>query len=749
MASITLAASTRTLLISETGLFRADIVVTNGTSASLRIDVEDPVLIDARVIAWIPAGGSQTFQFKRDIKLYGTSSASGSVTVLGGSTSEPQVAAVQVVDLDPTDASGNVSKLNAALLAYAWIVVSAAGTYQFNDSIKMPSNTKLTTLPAVTLQLASGTNKYLIRNYGTDGTFATWSAGNTNITLDIQGWLDFNFANNSTTSGINADIANWPGFGIHFYNVTEVNCPTLHMIGTTFDAAVGAKYALAFTGCSRIRGGYCWVENRSDGIHLIGGNNGFDWDTIEGKTGDDLFSSTPKDYTSYVISGTAAHNTVVRIKNLIQTGSSYAANISGGVHSGTTYTTVDTVIDSIYHKPSSSAQSSIKSAIRHLGCKGLRVRKIYAFVPRDVACIRFDYDSTSGFLDSTIPCTGIVFDDILRRDNTAISPTGASFGQIVNMAPEYVAKDVTFNKIRAVLFDGYTEGIYTDTSSAVFNLAPGGTSSGSSTQTGYITNLTINDCQLNVVDANGAELAVGSYLGQFINWGRYGCYNGTTYDGVVKINNCVLRGFQSIATTYDNASPSTKWIISNNTFHSCTKGLRFQSPGTASFENNVYLGTTARIVELASTNASAAVEVRFAESNYVSSISAMPYYSTAGGGAGWTYTMKSFWRSRGRGKVQTVDGNRYGPWEADIFRLTANSAQTLRLRPHAPGDVITIRNDSGSGTITLSSVDENGSAQATPGTFTNTAGTTLTNPMTTGQVVTLVATTERDWQQIG
>ncbi|MCE9559264.1 MAG: hypothetical protein K8R88_09955 [Armatimonadetes bacterium] len=690
----------------------------------------------------IAAGAQVDLTLNSPTKVYAYCAGSGSLDVTGSSSSPD--ASLQLT----SSASTNVAILNAALLANSWVVLSTPGTYEFNDSILLPSNSRLTVNAGVTLKLANGTNKYLIRNYGTDGTFGTWSAGNSNITLDIQGWLDFNFVNNTATAGIDANIANWPGFGIHFYNVTEPNIPTIHMIGTTFDSATGAKYALAFTGCTRIRGGYCWVENRSDGIHLIGGNNGFDWDTIEGKTGDDLFSSTPKDYNSYVISGTAAHNSGIHIKKLIQTGSSYAANISGGVYSGTTYTTINTIIDDIYHKPSSSAVSSIKSSIRHLGCKGLSVGKIYAFVPRDVSCVRFDYDSTSGFLDSTIPCTGIVFDDILRRDNTAIAPTGSSFGQIVNMANEYVAKDVTFNKIRSVLFDGYTEGIYTDAVSGVFNLAPGGTSSGSSTQTGYITNLTINDCQLNVVDASGVELVVGSYLGQFINWGRYGCYNGTTYDGVVKINNCVLRGFQSIATTYDNASPSTKWIISNNIFHSCTKGLRFQSPGTASFNNNVFLGTTNRIVELASTNASAAVDVRFAESNYVSNISALPYYSTAGGGAGWTYTMLSYWRPRGRGKIQTVDGNRFGPWDADVFRLTANSAQTLRLRPHAPGDVITIRNDSASGTITLSSVDENGSAQATPGTFTNTAGTTLTNPMTTGQVVTLIATTERSWQQI-
>lgn len=658
-----------------------------------------------------------------------------------------------------SDAAVNVAALNAALLTNAWVVVSKPGTYEFNTSILIPSNSRLSILPGVTIKLAASSFTYLFRNYGTNGAIGTWTAGNTNITIDGGGTIDLNSINNAQApASINVSISNWPSMGMYFINCSNIKVQNLAINGTPYNHTARVnKYCLYFTGGNNILCEDLTIVNTSDGIHFHGEQYNIKCKNIQLWTNDDGIGVTPSNggYSTYTPSGTDGNLNGIWIENVRQNATGTCLLLYGYPGAELNNATVKNLwskpIAPVYTNPADTFLNvNTNPVFRFTGVHNLNCDGVFGWMPRTSAPILGVYDATES---ATVrPCNNIKIKNLVRKDRDAINtiPAGGdSCGRLFTANPEWKCNDLEIDGFASYQNDG-TEGFVFNNGSSVFNLSqPHGT--------GWVTHFTARNGRVSSI--NPADWAVRT-TGYMIFSGTGLNYDGTSWVGTTRIEDCQIKSLQYLSVPTDSALTTLRYLVANNTFSGLDRGVRFLNAGAATFTNNHYIGTTTRIIELGSTNASATVDLRFDSSNYGMGLATQLYSSTALSADAspnkiWLYTLKSCWRPRGRGAIQTVDSNRYGAWDSDVFRLTANSAQTLRLRQFAPGDIITIRNDSASGTITLSTVTETGSAQNTAdatqrnGTFTNTAGTALTNPMTTGQAVTLIATSERDWQQIG
>lgn len=81
MASITLAASTRTLLAHDINPQRSDIRVLNSTTGTLKVEVEDLVTGEVRTVDQLVTTAKNTYRFKNPVKVWGTATVAGQVIV--------------------------------------------------------------------------------------------------------------------------------------------------------------------------------------------------------------------------------------------------------------------------------------------------------------------------------------------------------------------------------------------------------------------------------------------------------------------------------------------------------------------------------------------------------------------------------------------------------------------------------------------------------------------------------------------
>lgn len=661
--------------------------------------------------------------------------------LVAGKTITPTVEAVTNTPFDSaasaavvvtlgTSATNNVATLNAALLTNSWVVISTPGTYTFNASILIPSNVRLTVNPGVILKLADNTNIDLIRNYGSDGvrSAASWGAGNTNITIDGGGKLDFNFANNNTTGGINTGtgaayggagaITNWPGWGIGFYAVTNFVIRDLEIVGCPYTyAGSSAKYAVAMTSCTDGLLQKLKIDNKSDGIHCLGGCKRIYIRDIVGTTSDDLVSVCPADYASYIIAGTRADCENIHVENVAQLGDSTAVKFLGCSVGGTEYRVRNCSAKNIYAKPRKSTHPTVYVG----GFDGCTLENVYGYMSPDTAMIEVNHDigiSTDAAIDLGVAaiCRGLKIINPIRRENGSFSVgsaanreeySGTKLGRMLTVYKQAKVIDIDI--------DGSTWLTSAGIEGAVIGGGVGGFEIDSivTTWAGYVKNLRIRNVMLKDANAAGSRLVTA-------NKGL--CHDGTGWTGSVTLENCFVDG-STYGAYFDTGSTATyRVLVSGCTFKGVVRAFYLDVTANICVDNCYFDSSIDRIFHLATTNI---VDIRWGSNNFVANNSASFWWSSNFA----TIVPKSVQYGRGQGYVSITALATYSVYEADVIHVTANSF-TVTLRDAFPGKIVTVIN-SGAGTTTMAS---------------SSSGTFSTGTVAAGAKTTYVCTNYKDWQ---
>lgn len=263
-------------------------------------------------------------------------------------------------------AAYNTAAIQSVLNRKEWAYLGRQGTYEINDTLVMPSNSRLTRGPGVTLKLRANSNKSMVRNAAytavqsavsitSSGRIATvtktahgksvgdpiailganeasylgvWrvatvptantltyemfeaasaspatgspvmSDADENIIIDGEGTFDFNEAN-QTVSGTNDTHA------IRLFNVLGGMLGSQRIINAK-------KYAAQLTNIDQFHIGHIRVDTPSDGVHLCGPIGTVTGDTVEGKSGDDLFAITLGDFSTYEVARGPVRNVTMQ-----------------------------------------------------------------------------------------------------------------------------------------------------------------------------------------------------------------------------------------------------------------------------------------------------------------------------------------------------------------------------------------------------------------------------------------------------
>ncbi len=688
-----------------------------------------------KAVSFRPTSVTGTVNYNFTNKVTSPASFSVGIVAIGTvirSPFESTVVAVTVVELG-TSATDNTTLLNAALRANPAVVIVTPGVYEINGNILPGTNSRIVLNPGVELKLANGTNTELIRNYGSDGvrSAASWSAGNSNIIIEGGGKLNFNFENNNTVAGINTGtgaayggpgaITNWAGWGIGFYNVSNFIIRDIEIIGSAYDyAGSSAKYAIAMTGCTDGLLDMLKIENKSDGIHGLGGNKRITVTNCIFRTSDDGASFCPADYAPYIIAGTRADNENIYVYNCSQLGDSTCVKFLGCSVGGVEYRVRNCTAEKIYAKPRKATHPAIYVG----GYDDCTLKNIYGYMSPDTAVIEVNHDagiSTDAALNAGVAAVsrGLKIINAQRRENGTFivgNPanreeySGTKLGRILSVQREAKVVDIDI--------DGGTWLTSAGIEGAVVGGGVGGIDIDSTITTygGYCKHLRIRNITFKDANAANSRLVTG-------NKGL--CYDGSAYTGNIIVDNVHVEG-STYGLYFDAGSTATYKIHVNNvTFKGVIRPFYLDVTSQIMVENTHFDSTTDRVFMLATTNI---VDIRWGANNYVGNNSASFWWSSNFA----TIVPKSVHYGRGQGYLAITGATTASVYEADVIHATTGTF-TLTLRDAFAGRVVTVIN-SGAGVVTM--------ASSSGGTFS--AGT-----VAAGAKTTYVCTNYRDWQVAG
>lgn len=656
------------------------VVTVTNTAQTLTQLLEDAVPFDQLVIASIDTG-TISYNYSGGSESPATYPV-GTLSV-GGVVSPP-------FEFEPTTLVSSLGELVAALANGGNIQLTQSITA--TSTLRIKSNTRLIIPPGVTLTRGNSVNHYLLRNAGSSSSYSDWDDGNENIYIGGGGSIDLNSANNNTTvAGIDADISNYPGFGIHFYKANRVTVEDLYIVGRPYTESPtnGGKYLIATTECTNHRYERLKLNNVSDGIHVLGKCHMFDIEDIEGTTTDDMIVCTPDDYSSYVIAGTAGSCSGINIRNVRQTGHKTAVKLLGE----TTSRILSARLENIYAAP----QTALFPAVYLGAVVGCVVDGVYGLMDSGTPLIDINHDVGVGTVGIT---SDVTLRNLTRRELNAAS---GKAGRLVRVDPAAKVTSLVIDGFRCFQSDG-TEG-YVGSTSGTIDL-DSQTASG-----GYLTHCVVQNGRC--IDANSGN-------GRFISTNTGVGHNGSAFVGGVTVTGNYVEGVTYGIITTGSAN-AARWFIANNHFNNVGRPAQWTGAQNVQWGRNTFAGSTSRINEITVNTA-----VVHMDAQVVASSSCQPYYSS---GSPFTYALAAGSSWQGIGMVTSISGtSTIGAFEADVIVCTGTT-YTVTLRDGFPGQRKTIRNNA-SGDITVASTS---------------SGTITGSPVAAGTTQTFVCTNHRDW----
>lgn len=262
-------------------------------------------------------------------------------------------------------AAYNTAAIQSVLNRKEWAYLGRQGTFEINDTLVMPSRSRLTRGPGVRLMLRAASNKSMIRNaaytatqYAVSitaaGRIATVTrTGHGKAVGDPVAILGANeasyvgvwrvatvptadtftyemFETPSATPATGSPVMSdadediiIDGDGVLDFNeanqtVSGTNdthaVRIFNCIGGLVDGRIinAKKYAAQITNVDQFRIGHVRVDTASDGVHLCGPIGTLTGDCIEGKSGDDLFAVTLGDFATYEVARGPLRNVTIR-----------------------------------------------------------------------------------------------------------------------------------------------------------------------------------------------------------------------------------------------------------------------------------------------------------------------------------------------------------------------------------------------------------------------------------------------------